>query len=446
MRGKRIWTITVGLLAVAVMAFLVIGLLSGDSGLGRLLQGAGVAVGADVPTVFPGETPASAAFVSHTPTGGGVHGAAVTFQGLWGGYCPVWGTDAAHPVGIEYTAGTLRLLIENEPVQGYSVDLRHTIRTDDTYDADLHAGAEAGLCEAQWIMTHFHRDDPGPDLIALEEGAAIQAAIWHYVEGFQPVWNEGEWCGRQAVYQRALEIIKAAQGQCLPLPASLDLTASPAELSPGEISTLTALVRDQRGDPFRGQAVHFAATAGSSLGATGGVTDAQGRVHTRLGYDGEGTHTVTASMAGTSQITVVDPTGAPKPRILVLRSISYSSQDSVDVTWKPAPAAVSLRSFKARPQGGGEGATESAGILLRWVTAAEIDNQGFNLYRSNNPRGPWTRLNAQLTPSQVLPGDQGGATYEFLDRQGDPLRSFYLLEDIDRQGRTTQHGPIRPAP
>ncbi|HFD39566.1 MAG TPA: hypothetical protein ENJ31_06940 [Anaerolineae bacterium] len=439
MRGKRIWTITVGVLVVAVVAFLAIGLLSGNSQLGRVLQGAGVAVGADVPTVFPGEALGSAAFVSHTPTAGGISGVAVTFQGLWGGYCPVWGTDTAHPVGVEYAAGTLRLLIEGESVPGYSADLRHTIRTDETYDANLHAGAEAGLCEAQWIMTHFQRDDPGPDLIALEEGAAIQAAIWHYVEGFQPVWNEEYWCGRQAVYQRTLEIIKAAQGQCLPIPASLDLTADPAELSPGEISTLTALVRDQRGDPFRGQAVNFAATAGSSLGATGGVTDAQGRVYTKIGYDGEGTHTVTASMAGTSQITVVDPTGAPKPRILVLRPISYSGQDAVDVTWKPAPPAVSLRSFEARSQA-------DAGILVRWVTAAESDNQGFNLYRSNNARGPWTRLNVQLIPSQVLPGSQGGAVYEFLDQQGDPARSFYLLEDIDRQGRITQHGPIRPTP
>ncbi len=445
MRGANKWIVTllINALVTATVAFLVVGLMCEDSWPGQMIHGAGV-ITQPSPDLFPKEEMVSAAPTVRTPTPGGLGNAEVTFQGLWGGYCPIWGTDTAYPGGVRYTAGTLNIRIGDRSFQGYSADLRHTIRTGETYRANLHAGAEKGLCEAQWIMTNFRRDTPGTGLRTYEEGAAIQAAIWHYVEGFQPVWKEDAWCGKEAVYRRALAIIDAAQGQCIPIPAELSLTADADLLSPGEATGLTAQVLDQQGRPFPGQVVNFAATAGSTLSPAKGVTDAAGQARSFLRFDGEGTHTATASMAGTTGITTVDPVNAPKPRLLAIKPVSYSDQAAVDVSWKAASAEVSIAVFEAKIQMQ-DGAVDK-GILVRWETTSEVNNRGFNLYRSNGEKGPWTPLNAQIIPSKVTPGSSTGASYEFLDEQGDPRRSFYLLESVSTDGQTIQHGPIRPTP
>lgn len=444
-KNRRILTIVVGVLVVAIVAFVAVGLLFESSWPGQLLQGAGV-IGGGEPTIFPSESIVSSSIMPmQDPTGGGVTGAQVTFQGLWGGYCTVWGTDPDHPGGVKYNSGTFKMLVQGSEVQGYCIDLHHSIGVGDTYQANLHAGAEAGLCELQWIMANYHYNNPGLGLTSKEEGAAIQAALWYYIEGFQPVWNVNYWCGKQAVYHRTMEIINAAQGKCIPIPKSIELTADPARLPPGQTSNLTALVRDQKGNPFQGQAVSFASTPGSTLGALDGLTDAQGKVNNTLTYDGQGTHTATASMAGVAGITAVDAVNVAKQRILVIKPISYSGQASTEVTWESAPTAVFLNFFEAKIQiSSVQGGLSSGGVLLRWETSSEINNLGFNVYRGDSAGGPWTRLNSQIIPSQVAPGSPTGSTYEFLDKRGNPRRSFYLLEDIDLNGTATQHGPIRP--
>ncbi len=101
------------------------------------------------------------------------------------------------------------------------------------------------------------------------------------------------------------------------------------------------------------------------------------------------------------------------------------------------PTSVVLKSFKAWP--------EAPAIHVRWETAQEIDNLGFNLYRSNTRNGPKLKLNQELIPTKVPPGSPFGAVYDYID--GFRLRSgrayFYWLEDVDLSGYTTMHGPVR---
>ncbi len=101
-----------------------------------------------------------------------------------------------------------------------------------------------------------------------------------------------------------------------------------------------------------------------------------------------------------------------------------------------APTAVQLVSFEAAPAVGG--------ALVSWETASEVDNVGFNLYRSNSLDSPGERLNAQLIPSRA-PGGGEGARYEFLDTTALPGAGYYTLEDIDASGARTRHGPIELA-
>ncbi len=100
----------------------------------------------------------------------------------------------------------------------------------------------------------------------------------------------------------------------------------------------------------------------------------------------------------------------------------------------PDPASVNLANFAATAQ--------ENGVLLTWETATEIDNLGFNLYRSTAVNGEYGLLNEELIPTQV-PGAVFGAVYTWLDSSATPgVTYFYKLEDVDIEGRTTLHGPL----
>jgi hypothetical protein len=99
--------------------------------------------------------------------------------------------------------------------------------------------------------------------------------------------------------------------------------------------------------------------------------------------------------------------------------------------------AVKLASFTAR-------GFESA-VLVEWETASELDNLGFHLHRAPSPDGPWARLNASLIPG--LGSSPEGRSYRHVDFglvNGTPY--FYRLEDVDRRGRATSHGPVSATP
>jgi hypothetical protein len=96
--------------------------------------------------------------------------------------------------------------------------------------------------------------------------------------------------------------------------------------------------------------------------------------------------------------------------------------------------AVNLVSFTATRQGGV--------VLVAWETASEVDNVGFNLYRSVSTDGPYTKLNGALIPSQS-PGSVFGAAYTWLDEGVQPgVAYYYKLEDVEAGGTRTMHGPI----
>ena len=96
------------------------------------------------------------------------------------------------------------------------------------------------------------------------------------------------------------------------------------------------------------------------------------------------------------------------------------------------PLAVALADFAAQ--------AVADHILLTWETVSEIDNSGFNLYRSASAAEPGELL--AYVPSQA-PGSTQGASYSFADSQvslGETM--FYWLEDIGLGGATTLHGPV----
>jgi hypothetical protein len=99
----------------------------------------------------------------------------------------------------------------------------------------------------------------------------------------------------------------------------------------------------------------------------------------------------------------------------------------------PAPTAVDLISFTAT------GYDET--ILVEWETAQEVNNLGFNLYRSTESNGSYTKLNKQLIPGLI--SSVTGRKYSHSDT--DVIRGvlyYYMLEDVDLSGVRTMHGPV----
>jgi hypothetical protein len=81
-------------------------------------------------------------------------------------------------------------------------------------------------------------------------------------------------------------------------------------------------------------------------------------------------------------------------------------------------------------------------VRVAWVTASEIQNQGFNLYRSTTRNfNDAVQLNPALIPS-AAPGSASGHEYEWIDSTATPGQVyFYWLEDVDFSNVATRHGP-----
>ena len=87
------------------------------------------------------------------------------------------------------------------------------------------------------------------------------------------------------------------------------------------------------------------------------------------------------------------------------------------------PTSVDLLYFKPQVVPGG--------VLLTWETANEINNLGFNLYRSSSLDGKQVQLNSDLILSKNPPGSTNGATYSIFDPDVISGVTYdYQLEDV----------------
>ncbi len=106
---------------------------------------------------------------------------------------------------------------------------------------------------------------------------------------------------------------------------------------------------------------------------------------------------------------------------------------STTTTTIPA-TVINLQDFQAIPG--------NRQVTILWTTASEIDNVGFNIYRSTEKNGSYTKINAELIPAQGSPSSS--FTYQFVDRRVKNATTYwYKLEDIDRNGTATVHGPVK---
>jgi hypothetical protein len=114
---------------------------------------------------------------------------------------------------------------------------------------------------------------------------------------------------------------------------------------------------------------------------------------------------------------------------------------------RPAPTAVTLKTFEALQYGDG--------VLLKWKSSHEVNNLGFNVYREAN--GELLRLTPELITGSALLAGSGtpltaGHHYVWWDSSVPGLQLSaprsklsaikYWLEDVDLTGQRTFHGPV----
>ncbi|MBN2280927.1 MAG: endonuclease [Candidatus Marinimicrobia bacterium] len=161
----------------------------------------------------------------------------------------------------------------------------------------------------------------------------------------------------------------------------------------------------------------------------------------------EGSFTASGGVAGgqTSTDIGVSETGS-SPAGLSLQLIGAGTQYS-DFSWS-GPMAQTFGSANA---GGDQSlpvelsqftATwEKATVLLKWRTESEINNLGFNIYRSANDEENYRKLNITL----IEGAGNSSEAYDYAYTDSDIIpgnRYAYKIEDVSSNGQTEMHGPV----
>lgn len=82
---------------------------------------------------------------------------------------------------------------------------------------------------------------------------------------------------------------------------------------------------------------------------------------------------------------------------------------------------------------------------LKWTTASEVDNFGFDIYRGLSKEGPFDRITAEPLPGAGTTDEP--QSYVYLDEDIDGSRDYYYyIESISLGGIRETFSPIIKAP
>ncbi|MEM6794705.1 MAG: hypothetical protein AAF725_12065 [Acidobacteriota bacterium] len=105
--------------------------------------------------------------------------------------------------------------------------------------------------------------------------------------------------------------------------------------------------------------------------------------------------------------------------------------------------ALGLWALAAAPLGAEETAAEPETYTntIKWATASEVDNFGFDVFRAEAEDGPFTRLTAD--PVEGAGTVDEPQRYEFVDDTIDPKKAyFYYVESISMSGVRERFTPV----
>ncbi|MBN1997388.1 T9SS type A sorting domain-containing protein, partial [candidate division KSB1 bacterium] len=96
------------------------------------------------------------------------------------------------------------------------------------------------------------------------------------------------------------------------------------------------------------------------------------------------------------------------------------------------PIAVTLASFSA--------AEHNGTVTLNWTTESEINNAGFNIFRSEKENTGFEKINSALIPGTG--NATTGRSYQYIDRPADSKTYYYKLQSVSLNGNVNMHGAV----
>jgi hypothetical protein len=101
------------------------------------------------------------------------------------------------------------------------------------------------------------------------------------------------------------------------------------------------------------------------------------------------------------------------------------------------PLPIELSSFSAEV-GMGD-------VTLSWTTESEINNEGFEVFRSNEKEGEYTILDSYKTNEDLVGHGNSSTSHEYSYIDNTIVQSqtyWYKIADVDVNGLRTYHGPV----
>lgn len=108
----------------------------------------------------------------------------------------------------------------------------------------------------------------------------------------------------------------------------------------------------------------------------------------------------------------------------------------------PAEPAAVQRASEAAPD---QPANEPLANTLKWTTASEVDNFGFDIFRGLSEDGPFDKITTDPLPGAGTTDEP--QNYVFVDDSIDPSRDyFYFIESISLGGVREKFSPVIRSP
>lgn len=103
----------------------------------------------------------------------------------------------------------------------------------------------------------------------------------------------------------------------------------------------------------------------------------------------------------------------------------------------PSPAAS--------PSPGASPSPAPLANTLKWSTASEVENFGYDIYRSDKEDGTFVRINAKPIPGATTVDEP--SYYQYADTDIDPTKTYYYyVESISLKGVREKFTPVIKAP
>ncbi len=110
----------------------------------------------------------------------------------------------------------------------------------------------------------------------------------------------------------------------------------------------------------------------------------------------------------------------------------------------PAAAAPAAPPIGVPPPAPEAPTEETHSNRVKWKTASELNNFGYDVYRGESPEGPFERINPEVIEGAGTTDEP--TAYVYVDRTIDPYKTYYYyVESISMNGDRELFTPIGKA-